>query len=163
MAVIAQAEDLECLQHSNFGGVPVGFDGAGDKISNIVPKAAVASINGQLDDIGRWLGNLVYHAVDESNAGGFFWVHRQEFGDGNLKCVGDILNLGDGRIALHAGEQVAGAGTHPVGDVSQGEALFAADCFEVSFYRIHSIVIMLRQRYGFVDILTNKICDLLVK
>lgn len=57
--IVAQGEDLERLQHGHFGGVSVGLNGSGDKFLDIVPKVAVALVNGQLDYIGRRLGNLV--------------------------------------------------------------------------------------------------------
>lgn len=161
--IVAQGEDLESLQHSHYGGVSVGFNGSGDKFLDIVPKVAVALVYGQLDHVGRRLGNLVHLAANEGDTGGFFRAHRQELGDGDLEGVGDDLDLGDGGIALYAGEEVAGAGAHPVGHVSQGEALLAADCFEVSFYRIHIGHISLKQRYGFVDRLTNLFYCLLVE
>ena len=66
-------------------------------------------------------------------------------------------------VVVVAGEEVAGAGAHPVGNVSQGEALLAADCFEVTFYRIHIGHISWKQRYGFADRLTNLFCCLLVE
>jgi len=37
--------------------------------------------------------------------------------------------------------------------IIKGEALMAADCFEVSFYRIHIGHISWWQKYGFVNIL----------
>ena len=51
----------------------------GNKFLDIDPKVTVAFVNGQLDHVGGWLGNLVHLAVDDGNAGGFFRAPGQEF------------------------------------------------------------------------------------
>ena len=81
---------------------------------------------------------MVGLAVNEDNAQCFFRALGQKFGDADLQGFGDVFQLGDGGVSLDAGEEVAGAGAHPVGDVGQGEALPAADFFEVGFDALHT-------------------------
>ena len=146
VVVIDQGEDLVRLDHAHFGAGFIGLNGFGDKFLDLVPKVAVALVHGQLDDIGRRLGNLEDLAVDDGDTGGFLRAPGQKFGDGDLQGVSDVLKGGEFGIAFDAGEEVAGVGAHPVGDIGYREALGPADVFEVLFYRFHIGHICWKQR-----------------
>ena len=115
----------------------IGLDAFPDKLLHFLAENVVAVKCGQFDGVFGRLGELVGLVVNEDKAQGFFRALGQKLGDADLQGFGDVFQLGDGGVSLDAGEEVAGAGAHPVCDVGQGEALPAADFFEVCYYRIH--------------------------
>ena len=138
--VIGQGEDFHCLDHAHFGGGFICLDAIPDKLLHFLPENVVVVKCGQFDGVFGRLGELVGLAVNEENAQGFFRALGQKLGDADLQGFGDVFQLGDGGVSLDAGEEVAGRGAHPVGDVGQGEALPAADFFEVCFNALHTFV-----------------------
>ena len=134
---IGQGEEFQRLQNAHFGGRLALLDGLGDKHSDLSPEDVVAVIGGDLDGGRCWLGECVGLTADNDKALGGFRARGEKFGNGDAECLGDVLQLGDGGVALDAGEEVAGRGAHAVGHIGHGEALPEADFFEVLLYALH--------------------------
>ena len=125
--VVDQGEEFQGFEDADHGGGLLARYGVCDEAAEAVPEDVVALVDGDLDHGGGGLGDLVGRAVDEDDALGLFRAQGEELCDGDLEGGGDVFKFGDGGVALDAGEEVAGAGAHPVGHVREGEAFLFAD------------------------------------
>ena len=139
IGIIDQGEDFHRLQQAHFGHGFSAFNGFLDKFPYLLPEGVVAVKCGQLDGGCSGLGELEGLAADDDDSFCRIGAHRQEFGDGNVEGIGNVLQGGELGIALDAVDQVGLAGAYAVGHIGEPEAFPSAYLSEVFFYVYHNL------------------------
>ena len=73
LAVIQQREELHRLDDAHQAGILLFFNGLGDEASDVAPEDIIAIVSRDLDNLCRWLGDLIDLTIDDDETLCRFW------------------------------------------------------------------------------------------